>query len=503
MFGMAADVTDRKEAEAARRQKEVELEKTEKLAKVGAWQWDPETDAVSWSEELYRIAGLDPAQPAPSYKEHRKLFTTDSWQRLSRAVEELLRTGTQYKLDLEMTRPDGTTRWVIGGGEAIRDDNCRIVKLHGMVQDITDRKKAEYKLRESEERFRLVANTAPAMIWTSDIGRLFNYFNQPWLEFTGCSTEAELSKGWAEMVHPEDLETYLDTCWIAFVRREPFQMEYRVRRHDGEYRWILDHGVPRFDSDGTFAGYIGSCIDVTSRKLAEDALATVGRRLIEAHEEERTWIARELHDDIIQRLAVLAYQLDQWGTEESPSSPFSGHLRDLQEQLAGIAADTQSLSHRLHSSRLDFLGLAVAARSYCRELSEKAGVEINFNSANVPTTLSKEVSLCLFRVMQESLQNAVKHSGVQTFKVELSGTPDSVELKVMDSGRGFEEQEALSCRGLGFVSMRERLQMVQGELKVQSKPGAGTTIYARVPLKTPENQKTASSECESHILERL
>ncbi len=503
MLGMAADVTERRKAEEARRQKEVELEKTEKLAKVGAWQWDTETDAVSWSEELYRIAGLDPTQPAPSFKEHPKLFTTESWERLSRAVGESLRTGTQYKLDLEMPRPDGTTRWVIARGEAIRDDNGRIAQLHGMVQDITDRKKAEHKLRESEERFRLVANTAPVMIWMSDIGRLFSYFNQPWLEFTGCSTEAELGKGWVETVHPEDLGTYLDIYWIAFVRREPFQMEYRVRRHDGEYRWILDHGVPRFDSDGTFAGYIGSCIDVTGRKLAEDALATVGRRLIEAHEEERTWIARELHDDILQRLAVLAYELDQWGTEGSLSSPLPDHLRNLQERIAGIATDTQTLSHRLHSSRLEFLGLAVAAKSYCEELSEKAKVEIDFNNGDMPSTLPKEVSLCLFRVMQEALQNAVKHSGVLTFKVELSGTQDSVELKVADSGRGFEVQEALTCRGLGLVSMRERLQIVHGELKVQSKPEAGTTIYARVPLKTPSPQVTASYEDEYQIFDKI
>ena len=191
-------------------------------------------------------------------------------------------------------------------------------------------------------------------------------------------------------------------------------------------------------------GYIGSCIDVTGRKLAEDALATVGRRLIEAHEEERTWIARELHDDILQRLAVLAYELDQWGTEGSLSSPLPDHLRNLQERIAGIATDTQTLSHRLHSSRLEFLGLAVAAKSYCEELSEKAKVEIDFNNRDMPSTLPKEVSLCLFRVMQEALQNAVKHSGVLTFKVELIGMQDSVELKVADSGRGFEVQEALN-----------------------------------------------------------
>ncbi len=503
MLGMAADVTGRKEAEEAHRQKEVELQETEKLAKVGAWRWDPETDTVTWSEELYRIAGLDPTELAPSYKEHPKLFTTESWERLSRAVEGSLQIGTQYMLDLEMTRPDGTTRWVIGRGEAIRDDNGRIVQIHGMVQDITDRKKAEHKLRESEERFRLVANTAPVMIWMSDVGMRFNYFNQPWLEFTGCATDAELGKCWTEIVHPEDLEGCMHVSWTAFDLREPFQMEYRVRRRDGEYRWLLDHGVPRFDSDCTFAGYIGSCIDVTSHKLAEVALATVRQRLIEAHEEERTRIARELHDDIIQRLAVLAFELDEWATEGSSSSLLPGHLRDLQDRIAGIAADTQTLSHRLHSSRLDFLGLAVAARSYCEELSEKAKVEIDFNNTDIPSSLPKEVALCLFRVMQEALQNAVKHSGVETFKVELISTPDSVELKVADSGRGFEEREALSCRGLGLVSMRERLQIVHGELKVRSKPGAGTTVCARVPLKTPYHRETASYEDESQIFNKL
>ncbi len=501
MLGMAADVTARKEAEEAHRQKEAELQKTEKLAKVGAWRWDPETDTVTWSEELYRIAGLDPAQPPPGYMEHQKLYTTESWALLSRAVEESLRTGTRYKLDLEMTRPHGTTRWVTARGEAIRDDNGRIVQLHGTIQDITDRKKAEHKLHESEERFRLVANTAPVMIWMSDVGLRFNYFNQPWLEFTGCSTDADLGKCWTELVHPEDLERCLHVSWTAFDLREPFQMEYRVRRHDGQYRWLLDHGVPRFDTDGTFLGYIGSCIDVTGHKLAEDALATVGQRLIEAHEEERTRIARELHDDIIQRLAVLAFELDEWATEGPPSQLLPGHLRDLQDRIAGIATDTQTLSHRLHSSRLDFLGLTVAARSFCKELSDTAKVEIDFNNTDIPATLPKEVSLCLFRVMQEALQNAVKHSGVLSFKVELIGMPDSVELKIADSGRGFDVQEALKSRGLGLVSMRERLQIVHGELKVESKPGVGTTICARVPLKTPDHAITASSEDENRIYE--
>ncbi len=127
----------------------------------------------------------------------------------------------------------------------------------------------------------------------------------------------ELGDGWADGVHPDDSNRCLETYTEAFKRRESFEMEYRVRRKDGEYRWVLDNGVPRFDLDGTFAGYIGSCIDITDRKLAEESLATIGRRLIEAHEAERTWIGRELHDDINQRLALLAIELALWSQNAS------------------------------------------------------------------------------------------------------------------------------------------------------------------------------------------
>src|SRR5437764_680078 len=129
---------------------------------------------------------------------------------------------------------------------------------------------------------------------------LCNYFNRPWLEFTGRPVEAEVGSGWSEGVHSDDLKKCLDTYTESFARREKFQMQYRLRRRDGEFRWLLDIGVPRFSRDGTFVGYIGSCMDITDRKFAEEAMASVGRRLIEAHEQERRWIARELHDDINQ-----------------------------------------------------------------------------------------------------------------------------------------------------------------------------------------------------------
>jgi signal transduction histidine kinase len=259
-------------------------------------------------------------------------------------------------------------------------------------------------------------------------------------------------------------------------------MEYRVRRNDGEYRWIVDAGVPRFNPDGSFAGYIGSCLDITDRKLAEEALASVGSRLIEAHEEERTWIARELHDDIGQRIALLAVELERLDPRAPGSLVADEPFQHARQRVFELGKDIQALSHRLHSSKLEYLGLVNASRSFCRELSEQRNVRIAFKHSELPSAVPKEISLCLFRVLQEALQNAVRHSGAQGFVVEVQGAQDGIRLIVSDSGIGFDWRHAINGRGLGLISMRERLRLVNGELSIQSVPGRGTTVLARVPL---------------------
>lgn len=363
--------------------------------------------------------------------------------------------------------------------------------IFGLLWQRSERRKSVKALRESEERFRLVADTAPVMIWMSGPDKLCSYVNKTWLDFTGRSHGAELGDDWAGGLHPDDLGRSLQSYTEAFDRRESFETQYRLRRHDGEYRWVLDKGVPRFNPNHTFAGYIGSCIDITDRKLAEETMSTMGRRLIEAHEEERTRIGRELHDDINQRLALLAAELDRWGQRIPPASEFIAQVLNAQRRITQIAKDVQGLSHRLHSSKLEYLGLATAANSFCREMSEQSKVEIQFTQTGIPRSLPKEISLCLFRVLQEGLQNAVKHSGVRSFTVDLHGAEEAIELTVEDTGGGFEEQEAFTRPGLGLISMRERLQMVCGEFEVKSKPGAGTRIYARVPIKTQSYRAVA------------
>lgn len=351
-----------------------------------------------------------------------------------------------------------------------------------------EHEEAAQVVRESEERFRLVANTAPVLIWMDGTDRLCTYVNQPWLEFTGRPLEAELGNGWAEGVHHEDVKRCLETYSQAFDQRQSFAIEYRLRRNDGEYRWILDIGVPRFNESGSFAGYIGSCLDITDRKLAEEALASVGRRLIEAHEEERTWIARELHDDIGQRIALLAVELEQCH-HQLPDSAVDMHhyLQYARQRISELGEDIQAISHRLHSSKLEYLGFVNAAKSFCREMSEQRNVRIEFKESDVPAAIPNEISLCLFRVLQEALQNAVKHSTGQNFNVEVYGTEQGISLTVTDSGIGFDWQHAMNSRGLGLISMRERLRLVNGELSIQSAAGSGTIVLARVPIRPTEH----------------
>jgi PAS domain S-box-containing protein len=396
------------------------------------------------------------------------------------SVLQILQKGIELREHEDVfIRKDGSFFPVVFTASPLKKDSETVGIVVGFRDD-TLRRQAEQIVRESEERFRLVANTAPVMIWMSGLDKLFTYFNDPWLQFTGRSQGEERGNGWAEGVYPEDLPNCMSTYIGAFNQRKPFQMEYRLRRYDGEYRWIFDSGVPRFDTDGTFAGYIGSAMDVTERKLAETALSVMSQRLIQAHEEERRWIARELHDDISQRMASLILNLSGLKAQAIKSEVQKGIAKAIRESVE-IGKELRALSHRLHSSNLEYLGLVAAASAYCRERSTEHKIEVDFYSEDIPKDLPQEVSLCLFRVLQESLQNAIKYSGSRRFQVLLKRGAGEIELTVRDFGVGFEPEYALKGHGLGLTSMRERLKLVNGAISIASQLGRGTTIQARVP----------------------
>jgi len=363
--------------------------------------------------------------------------------------------------------------------------------IAGLLWQRARKRKAEAVLRESEKRFRVMTDTTPSLVWMCDAKGRITYLNERRLAFTGPDPNAGYGDTWSAYIHPDDVKNVLDTVAQALRAREPFSKEYRLRRSDGVYRWMFDLASPRENGDGSFAGFIGSAIDVTDQKLAQQALEKVSGQLIEAQEKERSRIARELHDDICQRLALLSMELEQ-ADRASYQSPLEvkTNLDEIRIHCSEIAGDVQSLSHQLHSSKLEYLGAAAAIRGFCHEFSKQHEVSIDFTENDVPRHLPKDISLCLFRVTQEALHNAVKYSGVSEFAVELTTTAGEIQLMVRDEGKGFDVEEAKKTRGLGLVSMQERVHLVHGNLGVESEPGAGTSVLVVVPL-ARENQTSS------------
>ena len=350
---------------------------------------------------------------------------------------------------------------------------------------VEQRRQDEQALRESEERLRVAA----------EVGRMYAWEWDPDTDTVLRSAEGEgilgrngiSPKGTGEdyftLVHPDDRAALWSVVHALTPADPVYRTQYRRFHPGGALLWLEESGTARFDENGKMVRLVGMTVDVTERKRTEEALASVSRKLIDAQEQERSRIARELHDDIGQRLALLTTEMDQL-QQDTPDLPADIRKRigDLHGQISGTAMDVQSMSHELHSSKLEYLGLATAVRSFCKEFSEQQNLEIECKTHDLPSPLAPEIALCLFRVVQEALHNSAKHSGVRHFEVKLWGAPGEVHLTVADSGAGFDTEAAKESRGLGLTSMQERLRLLNGTFSIESQPRRGTMVHASLPL---------------------
>jgi PAS domain S-box-containing protein len=447
------------------------------------WDWNLATGQNIWFGDLQTTLGISADTYLAREDDFIERLHPDDRERVSKTFADATQNRSEYRAEYRVVRTDGTIRWLAVSGKFNSPSNGEPPRALGVAVDITERKQAEFALRESEERFRLMSNTAPVLIWMSGTDKLCTYFNKPWQDFTGRPLSADLGNGWKEGVHAEDLRRCLEIYTQAFDRRESFRREYRLRASDGEFHWILDIGVPRFNPDGSFAGYIGSCVDITESKLAEEALYGIGSRLIEAQEDERARIARELHDDFSQRMALLAIELDRLRQDIPVSNGDAVNRMDMVRKRASeIGSDIQALSHQLHSAKLDYLGIAAAMNDFCNDFGEKQKLKIDFRSQNLPSRVSPEVALCLYRVLQEALHNAAKHSQVSHLDVQLRGAPREIQLTIKDAGVGFDVESVDKRRGIGLISMRERVKLVNGTFSISSRLNHGTEIGVRIPM---------------------
>ena len=417
----------------------------------------------------------------------QELAAIDIWQLVHPDSREAVRHRGEARLRGEsvpsryqfriLTR-GAKTRWLEFSASVIQYEGRPAVL--GTAFDITEAKQVEHQIRERTEYLQALISNNPLGIVVMDANHRVQLCNRAFEEMFLYSLNELEGANLDNFIAPEIEEA------AEFTRRlqngESVHATTRRYRKGGSPVDVELHGVPMC-LDGRLVGCYGIYQDITERRKAEESLRRLTFRVMQIQEEERARIARELHDDVSQRLGVLTFQLDQVLQDSLQTGSSSSRqlvaLAKIAHQLCG---DIQHLTRHLHPSHVEIAGLVSAVSGFCAEYAQQNRFEVEFSHNQVPDTLPQEVKLCLYRVVQEAIRNAQKHSGVRDVRVELTGSPEAIRVCVSDAGRGFEPGSAPGFEGLGLVSMTERVKGLGGQFSVQSRPGCGTSVEASIPL---------------------
>ena len=339
--------------------------------------------------------------------------------------------------------------------------------------------------------FERLTDEAPIPLVMTDPRGQVLHANQQWWDASGNLVgNARGPVGWTDGFDAGVSAQATTALRTAMTSRTAIDLELRLKGLDGLYRWWALTLAPRFAHDGAVDGCIGVCHDVTTRRQMQATLAELARKLIAAQETERARIARELHDDLGQQVALLATQLDTL----TPTSDRQREreLESARDGLHALARSLTNLSRQLHPGKIRLLGVARTLESLCREMGGETGVRIEFGTRRVPRDLPEDYGVSLFRVAQEALRNAVKHSGATAIVVRLVATRSHLTLRITDNGKGFDPQTT-QASGIGLLTMRERVELVNGTLAVEPARPHGTTIRVVVPLVEPQPATSSTS----------
>ena len=511
ILGITYDITERQQAEEALRESEARFRRLFESNIIGIIFPDLSGNILEANDAFLKTVGYT-REELTAGKVRWDTITPPEYRPLDeRALKELRTSGVCAPFEKEYICKDGSRVPVLLAGALLEGSQERTVCF---VLDLSDRKQAEEALRESEERFRNMADIAPVMIWMSGVDKLCNYFNKPWLGFTGRTMEQELGNGWTQGVHPDDFQYCLDTYGSAFDARKEFRREYRLRRFDGEYRWVFDTGIPRFAREGSFLGYIGSCIDLSDRKQAEAEIRQFNE-ILEQRVKERT-IQLEAAN---QELESFSYSVSH--DLRAPLRHISGFVELLERRTAATLDETslrylntiaQTAKHagtlidnllafsRMGRTEMGYttLNMYQLVREVQRDLElETNGRAIHWQVEKLPQVQGDPSMLRL--VLANLIQNAVKYTQTRALAEIAIGSTDNehdVIFFVRDNGVGFDMRyvhklfgvfqrlhtaEEFEGTGIGLANVRRIIHRHGGRTWAEGAVDRGATFYFSLP----------------------
>jgi PAS domain S-box-containing protein len=476
----------------------------------------------AWNAESERLYGYK-AEEALGQHVSILFFPVDIPILEHEIIGPLLVNRTRHELTVRNRRKDGAEIYVALRLAVVRDATGLVTRIIGCSNDITERKWAEdalkceiaqrkrmeAALRSNEQRLKHLVSRSPGVLYSCDATRGFapTFVSDNVHSILGYPPESFLGNPefWRSRIHRDDCASVIAKS-AELNKPGPVLFEYRFLHADGNYRHVRDSVVSIHDESGNLTEIVGQWIDVTLEKEAEDArrehekLRYYAEALLATQEAERKRISRELHDDLNQRLATLILEISMLERAvPARDRDLKQRLTGIKDQTASVSDDVRRIALQLHSAGLEQFGLCTVLESECRTMAERTGIDIEFETNSLHDPLPEHASLCLYRVAQECLRNVAKHSRAQRAVVRVSGAPGEVRLQVEDWGIGFNPEETKARVSLGLISMKERLRQVNGALFVDSTPGSGTRVEARVPLGSHFDGRTEQWPADARV----
>jgi len=492
VVALVEDITDKRTAEEAVGASEERLRLAQQVARIGTFERNVQTGVVTWTPEMESIYGLPPGGFGQTQAAFENLLYPDDRATVMELVDGALKTGQPTMGEWRVLWPDGSIHWVAGRWQAFMNESGEPCRVVGACMDVTERKRTEDALWEvnrdletqaallqsREELLKIFVKSVPAGVAMLDRDMRYLQVSDRW-----C---ADYSRDRSQVLGRSHYELFPDVPerWKEMHRRalegETLRAdEDRWEREGGTTTWVRWEIRPWRTPNGIVGGILIFAEDITRRKNMEEALSDMSRKLIKEQERERKRIAREIHDDYNQRLAMLANDLDELSGNLGEADPAISHrLHELWNDVSELGADLHHLSHTMHSSTLENLGLVAGMKAFCEEFEDLQSVEVQFTHNNVPRSIPADVELCLFRVTQEGLRNIKRHSGANQAEIRLEVVEDRLHLSIADRGRGFDVNRRFPGDGIGILSMEERLRALGGQLEIHSCPLEGTRIDA-------------------------